>query len=164
MKQQIIQISNIELTEAANIPKLRDATQTYMYEHLRRTTDFVSDHEMQEAGHRGYILAMLFHHYEFTYDIERITPNDVRYQEAADEIATYVETDWCVDDADAAQSGDYDLLDETYDFEHDSTLYMYFDDWLQHGYESFLGVHVWDEAFHQVIYEYMRRFLTIKIN
>ncbi len=164
MKQTIIQISNIKLKDDVRINKLSDATQTYIYEDYKRLNPNVSDYELQEVSHCGYILALLHNAYEFTYDIERITPNDVRYQAAADEIATYAETDWMMDDADSAQSYEFDTLDETYDFEHDTLLYMYFDDWTQHGYEAFLGADEWDAAFDQVIYEYMRRFLQVKIN
>jgi hypothetical protein len=61
------------------------------------------------------------------------------------------------------QSADVEVLDETYDFEYQHTLYMYFDDWIQFGYEAYLGVADWDAAFHHIIYEYMRRFLTIEL-
>jgi hypothetical protein len=163
MKQQIVQISNIEFTEPIRIKKLKDATQTFIYEDMQRRNPTMSEDELIKASHIGFILAQLHHSYECTYDIETITPNDVRYQEAADEIASYVETNWFVDDADMMQSADVEVLDETYDFEYQHTLYMYFDDWIQFGYEAYLGVADWDAAFHHIIYEYMRRFLTIEL-
>ena len=164
MKQQIIQISNIRFTEPIRIKKPVDIAQTFIYEDLKRINPAISNDELIKKSHIGFVLAQLHHSYECTYDIETITPNDVRYQEAADEIASYVETDWFVDDADMMQSADIALLDETYDFEYQHTLYMYFDEWLQHGYEAYLGVADWDAAFHQIIYEYMRHFLTIEIS
>jgi len=164
MKQQIIQISNIKFTEPIRIKKPVDITQTFIYEDLQRLNPTISDDELIKKSHIGFVLAQLLTFYDCTYDIETITPNDVRYQEAVDEIATYVETDWLMDDADIVQSADIELLDETYDFEYQHTLYMYFDDWIQFGYESYLATSDWEAAFRQIIYEYMRRFLTIEIS
>jgi len=164
MKQQIVQISNIEFTESIKIKKPVDITQTYIYKDLKRTNPAISDDELIKKSHIGFILAQLHNFYICTYDIETITPNDVRYQEAVDEIASYVETDWFMDDADMVQSADIELTDEYYSIEHQLTLYMYFDDWIQFGYESYVAISDWKAALHQVIYEYMRRFLTIEIN
>jgi len=69
-----------------------------------------------------------------------------------------------MDDADIVQSADIELLDETYDFEYQHTLYMYFDDWIQFGYESYIAPGNWKAAFRQIIHEYMRRFLTVEIS
>jgi len=55
------------------------------------------------------------------------------------------------------------LTDEYYNVKHQTALYMYFDDWIQFGYESYVAPSDWKAAFHQVIYEYMRQFLTIEI-
>jgi hypothetical protein len=172
MKQQIIQISNIKFTEPIRIKKPVDITDTYIYEELYRQNDpmlaavmkQLNMADIEAASHRGFVLAQLLNFYDCTYDVETITPNDVRYQEAVDEIATYVETDWIMDDADIVQSADIELLDETYDFEYQHTLYMYFDDWIQFGYEAYVASSNWEAAFHQIIYEYMRRFLTIEIS
>ena len=172
MKQQIVQISNIEFTEPIRIKKPADITDTYIYEYLYRQNDpmlaavrkQLNMADIEAASHRGFVLAQLHNFYDCTYDIETITPNDIRYQEAADEIATYVETDWLMDDADIVQSADIELLDETYDFEYQHTLYMYFDDWIQFGYESYVAPSNWDAAFSQIIYEYMRQFLTVEIS
>jgi len=164
MKQNIIQISNIKFTEPIRIKKPVDITQTYAYDDLKRINPAISDDELIKKSHIGFVLAQLLNFYDYTYDIETITPNDVRYQEAANEIASYVETYWWMDDADAVQSADIELLDETYDFEYQHTLYMYFDDWIQFGYEPHMAPSNWKAAFRQIIYEYMRRFLTVKIN
>ena len=164
MKQQIVQISNIKFTTPIRIKKPVDITQTFIYEDLQRLNPTISDDELIKKSHIGFVLAQLHNFYDCTYDIETITPNDVRYQEAADEIATYVETDWLMDDADIVQSADIELLDETYDFEYQHTLYMYFDDWIQFGYESYVAPSCWKAAFSQIIYEYMRRFLTVEIS
>jgi hypothetical protein len=164
MKQQIVQISNIKFTEPIRINKPVDITRTYIYKDLKRTNPAISDDELIKKSHIGFVLAQLLNFYDCTYDVETISPNDVRYQEAADEIATYVETDWFMDDTDIVQSADIELLDETYDFEYQHTLYMYFDDWIQFGYESYVASGDCEAALHQIIYEYMRRFLTIEIN
>ena len=164
MKQQIVQISNIRFTEPIRINKPVDITQTYIYKDLKRTNPAISDDELIKKSHIGFVLAQLHNFYDCTYDVETITPNDVRYQEAADEIASYVETDWWMDDADVVQSADIELLDETYDFEYQHTLYMYFDSWIQFGYESYMAPSDWKAAFRQIIYEYMRRFLTVEVN
>jgi len=164
MKQQIVQISNIKFTEPIRIKKPVDITQTFIYEDLQRLNPTISDDELIKKSHIGFVLAQLHNFYDCTYDIETITPNDIRYQEAVDEIATYVETDWLMDDADIVQSADIDLSDETYDFEYQHTLYMYFDDWIQFGYESYVAPSNWKAAFSQIIYEYMRRFLTVEIS
>ncbi len=164
MKQQIVQISNIKFTGPVRIHKPADITQTFIYEDLQRINPAISDDELIKKSHIGFVLAQLHNFYDCTYDVETITPNDVRYQEAVDEIASYVETDWFMDDADIVQSADIELLDETYDFEYQHTLYMYFDSWIQYGYEAYLSVADWKAAFHQVIYEYMRQFLTVEIS
>ncbi len=164
MKQQIVKISNIKFTEPIRIKKPVDITQTFIYKDLKRTNPAISDDELIKKSHIGFVLAQLHNFYDCTYDVETITPNDVRYQEAADEIASYVETDWWMDDADIVQSADIELLDKTYDFEYQHTLYMYFDDWIQFGYESYIAPDNWKAAFHQIIYEYMRQFLTIEIS
>ena len=164
MKQQIVQISNIKFTEPISIKKPVDITQTFIYEDLRRLNPTISDDELIKKSHIGFVLAQLLNFYDCTYDIETITPNDVRYQEAADEIASYVETDWLMDDADIVQSADIELLDETYDFEYQHTLYMYFDDWIHFGYEAYVASSDWKAAFRQIIFEYMRQFLTVEIS
>lgn len=164
MKQQIIKISNIKFTEPIRINKPVDITQTYIYKDLKRTNPAISDDKLIKKSHIGFVLAQLHNFYDCAYDVETITPNDVRYQEAVDEIATYVETDWWMDDADVVQSADIELLDETYDFEYQHTLHMYFDDWIQFGYESYVNPDKWKAALHQIIYEYMRQFLTIEIS
>ena len=164
MKQQIVQISNIRFTEPIRIKKPVDITQTFIYEDLRRLNPTISDDELIKKSHIGFVLAQLLNFYDCTYDIETITPNDVRYQEAVDEIATYVETDWLMDDADIVQSADIELLDETYDFEYQHTLYMFFDDWIQFGYEAYVASSDWKAAFRQIIYEYIRRFLTVEVS
>ena len=164
MKQQIVQISNIRFTEPIRINKPVDITQTYIYKDLKRTNPAISDDKLIKKSHIGFVLAQLHNFYDCTYDVETITPNDVRYQEAADEIASYVETDWWMDDADIVQSADIELSDETYSFEYQHTMYMYFDDWIQFGYESYIAPSDWKAAFRQIIYEYMRHFLTIEIS
>ena len=164
MKQQIVQISNIEFTEPIRINKPVDITQTFIYEDLKRTNPAISDDELIKKSHIGFVLAQLHHFYECTYDIETITPNDVRYQEAADEIASYVATNWFVDDADMIQSAHIELTDEYYNVTHQTTLHMYFDDWIQFGYESYVAPSDWKAAFHHIIYEYMREFLTIELS
>ena len=164
MKQQIVQISNIKFTEPIRIKKPVDITQTFIYEDLKRINPAISDDELIKKSHIGFVLAQLLNFYGCTYDVETITPNDVRYQEAADEIATYVETDWLMDDADIVQSADIELSDEYYSIEHQLTLYMYFDDRIQFGYESYMAPSDWEAAFRQIIYEYMRRFLTVEVS
>jgi hypothetical protein len=164
MKQQIVKISNIKFTGPVRIHKPADITQTFIYEDLKRTNPAISDDELIKKSHIGFVLAQLHNFYDCTYDVETITPNDVRYQEAVDEIASYVETDWFMDDADIVQSADIELLDETYDFEYQHTLYMYFDSWIQNGYEAYLSVADWKAAFHQIVYEYMRDFLTVEVS
>jgi len=164
MKQQIVQISNIKSTEPIRIKKPVDITQTYIYEDLRRLNPAISEDELIKKSHIGFVLAQLHTFYDFTYDVETITPNDVRYQEAADEIATYVETDWFVDDADIIQSADIELSDEYYNVEYQHTLYMYFDEWIQFGYESYVAPSNWKAAFRQIVHEYMRQFLTVEIS
>ena len=164
MKQQIVRINNIRFTEPIRIKKPVDIAQTFIYEDLKRINPAISNDELIKKSHIGFVLAQLHNFYDCTYDIETITPNDARYQEAADEIATYVETDWIMDDADIVQSADIELLDETYDFEYQHTLYMYFDSWIQYGYEAYLSVADWNAAFHQIIHEYMKQFLTVEIS
>lgn len=172
MKQQIVQISNIEFTEPIRIKKPADITDTFIYEYLYRQNDpmlaavrkQLNMADIEAASHRGFVLAQLHNFYECTYDIEFITPNDVRYQEAVDEIASYVETDWIMDDADMVQSADIELTDEYYSIEHQLTLYMYFDSWIRFGYEAFISPDNWKAVFHQIIYEYMRQFLTVEVS
>ena len=164
MKQQIVQISNIKSTEPIRIKKPVDITQTYIYEDLRRLNPAISEDELIKKSHIGFVLAQLHTFYDFTYDVETITPNDVRYQEAADEIAKYVETNWLVDDADIIQSADIELSDEYYNVEYQHTLYMFFDDWIQFGYESYVAPNNWKAAFRQIIHEYMREFLTVEVS
>ena len=164
MKQQIIQISNIKFTEPIRINKPVDITQTFIYEDLRRLNPAISDDELIKKSRIGFVLAQLHTFYDCTYDVETITPNDVRYQEAADEIAKYVETDWLVDDADIIQSADIELSDEYYNVEYQHTLYMFFDDWIQFGYESYVAPNNWKAAFRQIIHEYMREFLTVEVS
>ena len=172
MNQQIIQISNIKFADDIRINKPVDITDTYIYEELYRRNDpmlaavrkQLNMDDIEAASHRGFVLAQLHNFYECTYDVEKISPNDVRYQAAADEIATYVSTDWWMDDADAVQSADIELLDEVYNFEYQHTLYMYHDDWIQHGYEAFIDVKEWDAAFEQVIYEYLLQFMPVYLN
>ena len=164
MKQQVIQISNIKFTEPVRIRKPADITKTFIYEDLRRLNPAISDDELIKKSHIGFVLAQLHTFYDCTYDVETITPNDVRYQEAADEIAKYVETDWLVDDADIIQSADIELSDEYYNVEYQHTLYMFFDDWIQFGYESYVAPNNWKAAFRQIIHEYMREFLTVEVS
>ena len=164
MKQQIVQISNIKFTGPVRIHKPADITQTFIYEDLQRINPAISDDELIKKSHIGFVLAQLHSFYDCTYDVEFIMPNDIRYQEAVDEIASYVETDWIIDDADLVQSASIELSDEYYNVKYQTTLYMYFDDWIQFGYEAFISPDNWDAAFHQIIYEYMRRFLTIEIS
>ena len=164
MKQQIIQISNIKFTEPVRIRKPADITKTFIYEDLRRLNPAISNDELIKKSHIGFVLAQLHTFYDCTYDVETITPNDVRYQEAADEIATYQPTDWLVDDADIIQSADIELSDEYYNVEHQLTLYMYFDEWIQFGYESYVAPNNWKAAFHQIVYEYMREFLIVEVS
>lgn len=163
MKQQIMQISNIKFTDVDGIKMPTDVTQSYVYEDINRLNPTISVEELNRRSKCGLILAQLLNHFNFTHDVEIIRPTDVRYQEAADEIATYKRTDWMMDDADMIHSG---LLGETVDtdeFEHQCTLYMYFDEWIQHGYEAMLGAADWDVARDQIIYEYMRHFLTVEL-
>lgn len=164
MKQQIVQISDIKFSRPIRINKPVDITQTFIYEDLKRINPAISDDELIKKSHIGFVLAQLLNFYDVMYDIEMITPNDARYQEAVDEIATYVETDWLIDDADIEQSAGIELTDEYYSVKHQTTLYMYFDDWIQFGYELYVEPSDWEAAFHQIIYEYMRRFLTIEIS
>jgi len=164
MKQQIIQISNIKFTEPVRIRKPADITKTFIYEDLRRLNPAISDDELIKKSHIGFVLAQLHNFYDCTYDVETITPNDVRYQEAADEIETYQPTDWLMDDADIVQSAHIELSDEYYNVEHQLTLHMYFDDWIQFGYESYVAPSDWKAAFHQIVYEYMREFLTVEVS
>ena len=172
MKQNIIQISNIRFTDDVRINKPKDIEDTYIYEELYRQNDpmlaavqtQMTEAEVRAASHVGFVLAQLHNFYGCSYDIETITPNDVRYQDAADVISTYVETDWWMDDADMVQSADIELLDDAYEIDYCPTLYMYFDDWIQHGYEALLGVDKWEDAFRQIIYEYMRHFFTVNVN
>jgi|SRR5690554_3361802 len=164
MKQQIVQISNIEFTEPIRINKPVDITQTFIYEDLKRTNPAISDDELITKSHIGFVLAQLHNFYDCTYDIETITPNDARYRGAAVDIEIYQPTDWWMDDADIVQSADIELTDEYYNVKHQTTLYMYFDDWIQFGYESYISTDNWKAAFRQIIYEYMRQFLTIEIS
>ena len=164
MKQNIIQISDIKFTRPIRIKKPVDITQTFIYEDLKRINPAISDDELIKKSHIGFVLAQLHTFYDCTYDIETITPNDVRYQEAVDEIASYVEAEWLVDDADIVQSAHIELTDEYYNVTHQTTLYMYFDDWIQFGYETYVEPSYWQAALHQIIYEYMRHFLTIEIS
>ena len=164
MKQQIVKISNIKFTGPVRINKPADITQTFIYEDLKRTNPAISDDELIKKSHIGFVLAQLHSFYDCTYDVEMIAPDDARYQEAVDEIATYVETDWLIDDADIVTSADIELSDEYYNVEHQTTMHMFFDDWIQFGYESYVAPSNWKAAFHQIIYEYMRRFLTIEIS
>ena len=164
MKQQVIQISNIKFTEPIRIKKPVDITQTFIYEDLRRLKPAISDDELIKKSHIGFVLAQLHNFYDCTYDVETITPNDVRYQEAADEIASYQPTDWLMDDADIVQSADIELSDEYYNVEHQTTMFMFFDDWIQFGYESYVAPSDWKAAFHQIVYEYMREFLTVEVS
>ena len=164
MKQQIIQISNIKFTEPVRIRKPADITQTFIYEDLRRLNPAISDDELIKKSHIGFVLAQLHNFYDCTYDVETITPNDVRYQEAADEIETYQPTDWLMDDADIVQSAHIELSDEYYNVEHQLTLHMYFDDWIQFGYESYVAPSNWKAAFRQIVHEYMREFLTVEVS
>lgn len=164
MKQQIVQISDIKFSRPIRINKPVDITQTFIYEDLKRINPAISDDELIKKSHIGFVLAQLLNFYDVMYDIEMITPNDARYQEAVDEIATYVETDWLIDDADVEQSAGIELTDEYYSVKHQTTLYMYFDDWIQFGYELYVEPSDWEAAFHQIIYEYMRRFLTIEVS
>ena len=164
MKQQIVQISNIEFTEPIRIKKPVDITQTFIYEDLKRINPAISDDELIKKSHIGFVLAQLHNFYDCTYDIETITPDDARYQEAVDEIATYVETDWFMDDADIVQSADIELSDEYYSVKHQTALYMYLDDWILLGYEAYVSPDNWNAVFHQIIYEYMRQFLTVEVS
>ena len=164
MKQQIIQISNIKFTEPIRIKKPVDITQTFIYEDLKRINPAISDDELIKKSHIGFVLAQLHNFYDCTYDVETITPNDARYPGAAVDIEIYQPTDWWMDDADIVQSADIELSDEYYNVSHQTTLYMYFDDWIQFGYESYVAVSNWKAAFRQIIYEYMRQFLTVEIS
>ena len=164
MKQQIVQISNIKFTEPIRINKPVDITQTFIYEDLRRLNPAISDDELIKKSHIGFVLAQLHNFYDCTYDVETISPNDVRYQEAADEIESYQPTDWLMDDADIVQSAHIELTDEYYNVIHQTTLHMYFDDWIQFGYESYVSPDNWKAAFHQIVYEYMREFLTVEVS
>mgnify|MGYP001236000442 FL=1 len=164
MKQQVVKISDIKFTRPIRIKKPVDITQTYIYEDLKRINPAISDDELIKKSHIGFVLAQLHSFYDCTYDVEMIAPDDARYQEAVDEIATYVETDWLIDDADIVTSADIELSDEYYNVEHQTTMHMFFDDWIQFGYESYVAPSNWKAAFHQIIYEYMRRFLTIEIS
>lgn len=163
MKQQIMQISNITFKEVNNIKMLKDVTQSFVFEDIRRLNSTISDNELYNQSKCGIVLAQLLNHYDCTYDIEYIQPTDVRYQAAADEIATYKRTDWTMDDADMLHTGRLGLSVSYYNYTYQHTLYMYFDEWTQHGYEALLGAAKWDEALYQVIYEYMRHFLTVEI-
>lgn len=164
MKQQIVQISNIKFTEPIRINKPVDITQTFIYEDLKRINPAISDDELIKKSHIGFVLAQLHNFYDCTYDIETITPNDARYPGAAVDIEIYQPTDWFMDDADIVQSADIELTDEYYSIKHQTTMYMYFDDWIQFGYESYVSPDNWKAALHQIIYEYMRQFLTIEIS
>lgn len=164
MKQNIVQISNIEFTEPIRINKPVDITQTFIYEDLKRTNPAISDDELIKKSHIGFVLAQLHNFYDCTYDIETITPNDARYPGAAADIEIYQPTDWFMDDADIVQSADIELTDEYYSIKHQTAMYMYFDDWIQFGYESYVNPDNWKAALHQIIYEYMRQFLTIEIS
>ena len=163
MKQQIVQISNIEFTEPIRIKKPVDITQTFIYEDLKRNNPAISDDELIKKSHIGFVLAQLHNFYDCTYDIETITPNDARYRGAAVDIEIYQPTDWLMDDADIVQSADIELTDEYYSVKHQTTLYMYLDDWIQFGYEAYVSPDNWKAVFHQIIYEYMREFLTVEI-
>ena len=164
MKQQIVQIRNIEFTEPIRINKPVDITQTYIYKDLKRTNPAISDDELIKKSHIGFVLAQLHNFYDCTYDVETITPNDARYPGAAVDIEIYQPTDWWMDDADVVQSADIELSDEYYNVSHQTTLHMYFDDWIQFGYESYVNPDKWKAAFHQIIYEYMRQFLTVEVS
>lgn len=163
MKQRIVKISNIEFTEPIRIKKPVDITQTNIYKGLKQFSSTISDDELIKRSHTGFVLAQLLNFYDCIYDVETITDED-EYQEAVDEIESYVVTAWSMRDVDIVQSADIELSDETYDFEYQHTLYMYFDDWIQFGYESYVNPDKWKAAFRQIIYEYMRHFLTIKIS
>ena len=164
MKQQIVKISNIKFTEPIRIKKPVDITQTFIYEDLKRINPAISDDELIKKSHIGFVLAQLHSFYDCTYDVEFIMPNDIRHQEAADEIASYVETDWIMDDADLVQSASIELTDEYYNVKHQTTLYMYFDNWILFGYGAFISPDNWKAAFHQIIYEYMQQFLTVEVS
>ncbi len=164
MKQNIIEISNIKFTEPIRIKKPVDITQTFIYEDLKRINSAISDDELIKKSHIGFVLAQLHNFYDCTYDIETITPNDPRYPGAAVDIEIYQPTDWLMDDADLVQSAAIELTDEYYNVKHQTALYMYFDDWIQFGYEAYVSPDNWNAAFHQIIYEYMRQFLTVEIS
>ena len=160
MKQRIVKISDIKFTRPIKIKKPVDITQTYIYNGLKR---FISDDELIKKSHTGFALAQLLNFYDCTYDIDTLTPDDDEYQEAVDEIKSYVETAWSMRDANLVSSAQIELSDEYYNVEHQTLLYMYFADWIEFGYKPFIRPCDWETAFHQVIYEYMRQFLTIKI-
>lgn len=161
MKQRIVKISNIEFTEPIRIKKPVDITQTNIYKGLKQFSQTISDDELIKRSHIGFVLAQLLNSYDCIYDVETITDDD-EYQEAVDEIESYVETAWSMRDANLISS--IELSDEYYNVEHQTTMYMYFNDWIEFGYKPFIRPTDWDNAFYQVIYEYMRQFLTIEVS
>ena len=162
MKQRIVKISNIEFTEPIRIKKPVDITQTYIYNGLKQIYPTISDDELIKKSHVGFALAQLLNFYDCVYDVETLTSDDDEYQEAVDEIESYVETAWSMRDAQLASS--IELSDEYYNVEHQTTMYMYFDDYIEFGYKPFIRPNDWETAFSQIIYEYMRQYLTIEIS
>ena len=159
MKQRIVKISNIEFTKSIRIKKPVDIAQTVIYEGLKQVYPTISVDELIKKSHIGFVLAQLHNFYDCIYDVETITDDD-EYQEAVDEIASYVVTAWSMRDVHAQ----IELSDEYYNVKHQTTLYMYFDDYIEFGYKAFIRPNNWDNAFYQVIYEYMRQYLTIEVS
>ena len=159
MKQRIVKISNIEFTEPIRIKKPVDITQTNIYKGLKQFSSTISDDELIKRSHIGFVLAQLLNFYDCIYDVETITDED-EYQEAVDEIESYVVTAWSMRDVHAQ----IELSDEYYNVKHQTLLYMYFDDYIEFGYKPFIRPNDWDNAFYQVIYEYMRQYLTIEVS
>lgn len=168
MKQQIVKISNIKFKDIVktdsikfkSINKLKDATQTFAYDYLSQYTD-MNEHDKILKSHESFVRATLFNYYDIDYDIEYISADDDEYQEAANIIESYDEQIYIVDDVD---NDNEQLHDETYSFDYSRTVYMYYDDVIEHALYAFCSSKETKRIFRQMIYEYLVRYLKIEIN
>ena len=160
MKQRIIAISNIKFEGADDLRVLKDASDTFAYDYFSERLA-LSNRDLLELSHKSYVYAMLFYYCEQSYDVSEVDKDSIVYTHAADTIASYVRTEFLVDDADNRNKQLYD--DRYYKIDIPRTMYMYYDEHLQAAIESITTQQKADAILQQAIFEYMFRYMHIDV-
>lgn len=159
MKQRIIAISNIKFEGADDLRVLKDASDTFAYDYFSERL-ILSNRDLLKLSHTSYVYAMLFNYCEQSYDVSEVDKGSIVYTHAADTIASYVRTDFLVDDADKNNQ----LHDDRYyKIDIPRTMYMYYDEHLQAAIECFNTQQKADAILQQAIFEYMFRYMHIDV-